>query len=120
LETSDTSALIEVIKKQNKSIESLRKTIKEMGSNTKILREQIDFLNRKHFGPKSEKTTALTGRIAMHEVFEHGQFDEEDIEADLEEDRVCSIDGERLFPAGKKYLRTGVEYTSASMRLLKI
>lgn len=59
-----------------------------MGSNTKILREQIDFLNRKYFGPKSEKTAALTGRIPMHEVFEHGhehgQFDEEDTEADLE------------------------------------
>ena len=157
MKASDTSALLEIIKEQNKTIESLRKTIEEMSLNSKLLREQIDYLNRKLFSPKSEKTTALTGQIVIGEVFEYGQFDEAETEADLEiadeedlilkkaskkgysrekalinlpreeklytltdEDRVCSIDGDRLFPAGKKYIRTEIEYTPASMKLVEI
>ena len=42
MKDSDTSALLEVIKEQNKTIESLRKTIEEMSLNSKLLREQID------------------------------------------------------------------------------
>jgi len=37
-----------------------------------------------------------------------------------DEDRVCPIDGDRLFPAGKKYLRTEIEYTPATMKLVEI
>ena len=50
MKASDTSALLEIIKEQNKTIESLRKTIDEMNVNSKLLREQIDYLNRKLFG----------------------------------------------------------------------
>ncbi|MBO1265966.1 transposase, partial [Proteiniclasticum sp. SCR006] len=154
---TDTSVLLEVIKEQNKTIESLRKTIEEMSVNIILLREQIEYLNKKRYGAKSEKTAALTGQIVMDEVFEHGQFDEaetaadltEDAEEDLtpkkasrkgysrekalvnlpreeklytltDEDKVCSVDGDRLFPAGKKYLRTEIEYTPASMKLVEI
>ena len=155
VKVSDTSALIEVIKEQNKTIESLRKTIEEMSSNITILREQIVYLNGKLYGTKSEKTAAMNGQIVMDEVFENGQFNEAETEAtpdaeeDLilkkaskkgysrekalinlpreeklytlsDEDRVCSIDGDRLFPAGKKYLRTEIEYTPASMKLVEI
>jgi len=154
---TDTSVLLEVIKEQNKTIESLRKTIEEMSVNIILLREQIEYLNKKRYGAKSEKTAALTGQIVMDEVFEHGQFEEaetaadltEDAEEDLtpkkasrkgysrekalvnlpreeklytltDEDKVCSVDGDRLFPAGKKYLRTEIEYTPASMKLVAI
>jgi len=154
---TDTSVLLEVIKEQNKTIESLSKTIEEMSVNIILLREQIEYLNKKRYGAKSEKTAALTGQIVMDEVFEHGQFEEaetaadltEDAEEDLtpkkasrkgysrekalvnlpreeklytltDEDKVCSVDGDRLFPAGKKYLRTEIEYTPASMKLVAI
>ena len=154
---TDTSVLLGVIKEQNKTIESLRKTIEEMSVNIILLREQIEYLNKKRYGAKSEKTAALTGQIVMDEVFEHGQFEEaetaadltEDAEEDLtpkkasrkgysrekalvnlpreeklytltDEDKVCSVDGDRLFPAGKKYLRTEIEYTPASMKLVAI
>jgi len=36
MKASETSALIEVIKEQNKTIESLRKTIEEMSAESKI------------------------------------------------------------------------------------
>ena len=61
LKASETAALIEVIQEQNKTIATLRKTIEEMNSDSKLLREQIDYLTRKLFGSKSEKTSALTG-----------------------------------------------------------
>ena len=157
MKASDTSALLEIIKEQNKTIESLRKTIDEMNVNSKLLREQIDYLNRKLFGTKSEKTAVLAGQIVMDEVFEHGQFNEAEAEYELnseeeenlilkkaskkgysreklliglpreeklytleDEDRVCPIDGDRLFSAGKKYLRTEIEYTPATMKLVEI
>lgn len=157
MKASDTSALLEIIKEQNKTIESLRKTIDEMNVNSKLLREQIDYLNRKLFGTKSEKTAVLAGQIVMDEVFEHGQFNEAEAEYELnskeeenlilkkaskkgysrekvliglpreeklytlqDEDRVCPIDGDRLFPVGKKYLRTEIEYTPATMKLVEI
>ena len=46
MKASDTSALLEIIKEQNKTIESLRKTIDEMNVNSKLLCEQIDYLNK--------------------------------------------------------------------------
>lgn len=155
MKASDTSALIEVIKEQNKTIESLRKTIEEMSSDSKILREQIDHLTRKLFGTKSEKTAALTGQIVMDEILECGQFNEAETESDLtetepvitkknskkgysrekalvylpnedkiytlsDEEKVCSIDGDKLSRAGKKYIRTEIEYTPATMKLVHI
>ena len=83
---TDTSVLLEVIKEQNKTIESLRKTIEEMSVNIILLREQIEYLNKKRYGAKSEKTAALTGQIVMDKVFEYGQFDEAETAADLTED----------------------------------
>gem|GEM_PF-5421694 len=55
MKPSETSALLEIIKEQNKTIESLRKTIDEMNVNSKLLREQIDYLNRKLFGNKERE-----------------------------------------------------------------
>ncbi|AOY76776.1 hypothetical protein [Clostridium formicaceticum] len=84
LTTSETSALIEVIKEQNITIASLRQTIEELNADSKILREQIDYLTKKLFGTKSEKTSALSGQIVIEGV-EFGQFDEAEVEADPEE-----------------------------------
>lgn len=155
LKASETAALIEVIQEQNKTIAALRITIEEMNSDSKILREQIDYLTRKLFGSKSEKTSALTGQIVMDEILDYGQFDEAEVEAGPfeiepilkktrtkkgysrekallylpsedkvytlpEEDQVCPVDGDKLSRVGKKYLRTEIEYTPATMKLVHL
>lgn len=84
LTSSETSVLIEVIKEQNLTISSLRKTIEELNVDSKILREQIDYLTKKLFGTKSEKTSVITGQIAIDGVA-FGQFDEAEVEANPEE-----------------------------------
>ena len=154
LTTSETSALIEVIKEQNITIASLRKTIEELNTDSKILREQIDYLTKKLFGVKSEKTTALSGQIVLEGV-EFSQFDEAEVEADPEEiepvitkkrtrkgysrekalinlpeedkvytlsheDKICKVDGEQLHYAGKKYIRSEIEYIPATMKIVHI
>lgn len=157
MKDTDTSILLKVIDEQNKTIESLNNTIEEMSVNIKLLREQIEYLNKKLYGTKSEKTSVLDGQIVIDEVFEYGQFNEAETSANLTEDikedlptkkasrkgysrekalgnlpreeklytltdaeKVCSVDGDRLFPAGKKYLRTEIEYTPASLKLVEI
>jgi len=155
LKASETAALIEVIQEQNKTIASLRKTIEEMNSDSKILREQIDYLTRRLFGSKSEKTSAITGQIVMDEIIDYGQFNEAEVEATLseiepilkktrtkkgysrekallylpnedkvytlpEEDQVCPVDGDKLSRVGKKYIRTEIEYTPATMKLVHL
>lgn len=152
--TSEASALIEVIREQNLTIASLRKTIEELNNDSKILREQIDYLTKKLFGTKSEKTSVLSGQIAIDEVV-FGQFDEAETDANSEElepiitkkrtrkgysrekalinlpeedkvytlseeDKVCQIDGDKLHYAGKKYMRSEIEYTPATMKLVHI
>lgn len=52
LAIADVSVLIEIIKEQNLTISSLRKTIEELNADSKILREQIDYLTKKLFGIK--------------------------------------------------------------------
>lgn len=154
LNTTDNSILIDIIKEQNLTISSLRKTIEELSADSKILREQIDYLTKKLFGTKSEKTAALTGQIIL-EGMEFGQFDEAEVESDpdeeetviskkktrkgysrekalinlpeedkvytfSEEDKICNIDGDNLHYAGKKYMRSEIEYTPATMKLVHI
>mgnify|MGYP001055496328 CR=1 FL=1 len=84
LTTTETSVLIEIIKEQNLTISSLRKTIEELNVDSKILREQIDYLTKKLFGTKSEKTAVLTGQTVI-DGLEFGQFDEAEVEANPEE-----------------------------------
>jgi len=92
MKASETSALIEVIKEQNKTIESLRKTIEEMSVESKILREQIEYLTKKLFGTKSEKMAALTGQIVLDEILnpemsqDLGLFNEAETDADVQEE----------------------------------
>lgn len=152
--TLETSALVEVIKEQNLMISSLRQTIEALNVDSKILREQIDYLTKKLFGTKSEKTAVISGQIAL-EAVEFGQFDEAETEANLEEvepiitkkktrkgysrekalinlpeedkvytlsekDKICLIDGDNLHYAGKKYMRSEIEYTPATMKLVHI
>lgn len=154
LTTSETSVLIEVIKEQNLTIASLRQTIEELNVDSKILREQIDYLTKKLFGTKSEKTAVISGQIAIEGVA-FGQFDEAEVEANpeevepvitkkrtrkgysrekalihlpeedkvftlSEEDKVCLNDGDKLHYAGKKYMRSEIEYTPATMKLVHI
>ncbi len=151
--TTDPSILIEVIKEQNLVITSLRKTIEELNVDSKILREQIDYLTKKLFGTKSEKTSTITGQIVIEGV-EFGQFDEAETEANpeeiepviskrtrkgysrkevlinlpeedrvytlSEEEKICGIDGDTLHYAGKKYMRSEIEYIPATMKLIHI
>lgn len=154
INTTDNSILIDIIKEQTLTISSLRKTIEELSTDSKILREQIDYLTKKLFGTKSEKTAALTGQIGL-EGMEFGQFDEAEVEANpdeeetvitkkktrkgysrekalinlpeedkvftfSEEDKICKIDGDNLHYAGKKYMRSEIEYIPATMKLIHI
>ena len=143
LNTSESSVLMGVIKEQNSTILSLRKTIEELNIDLKIIREQIDYLTKKLFGTKSEKASVISGQIAINGVA-FGQFDEvevnpEEIEPVItkkrtrkgysrekalinlpEEDKVCLIDGDKLHCAGKKYMRGEIEYTPATMKLVHI
>lgn len=152
--STDNSILIDIIKEQNLTITSLRKTIEKLSADSKILREQIDYLTKKLFGTKSEKTAALTGQIIL-EGMEFGQFNEAEVEANpdeeepvitkkktrkgysrekalinlpeedkvytfAEEDKICKIDGDNLHYAGKKYMRSEIEYIPATMKLVHI
>lgn len=154
LNITDNSILIDIIKEQNLTITSLRKTIEELSDDSKILREQIDYLTKKLFGTKSEKTATLTGQIIL-DGMEFGQFDEAEIEANTDEvepvitkkktrkgysrekalinlpeedkvytfsedDKICKIDGDNLHYAGKKYMRSEIEYIPATMKVVHI
>ena len=151
---SDNSILLEVIKQQNETISALNNTIEKMNIDSRILREQIDYLTKKLFGKKSEKTSAISGQITL-DVAPFGQFDEAEVEANLEEieqviskkktragysrekalsnlpeedrvyslskeEQICLTDGDELKYAGKKYLRTEVEYQPATMKLVHL
>ncbi len=152
----NTAALIEVIKQQNQLNAALQKTIEELNADSKILREQIDYLTRKLFGKKSEKTEVISGQIAFDGVLENGLFNEAEASADFteeefvmtktkrtrkgysrekalenllqedliytlsDEEKICSVDGDELKPVGKKFVRTEIEYTPASMKLVHI
>lgn len=74
LNTYDNSTLLEIIKQQNETIEMLKRTIEQMNADSKLLHEQIDYLTKKLFGRKSEKTMVVAGQIAMDAVV-FGQFD---------------------------------------------
>jgi len=154
LSTSDASVLIEIIKEQTTTISSLRQTLEEMNTESRLLREQIDYLTKKLFGVKSEKSSVLTGQILL-EGMEFGEFDEAESNADFEEveelvtrqktrkgysrekalmhlpqedrqftiseaDKICEIDGDRRHFAGKKYIRSEIEYIPATMKIINI
>ena len=95
-----TAALLEAINELNKVIESLNKQLqqkeeevariqKERDLEIKLLREQIEYFKKQKFGPKSEKTSVITGQLVMPEVLERGQFDE--AEESAEEDVLPEI-----------------------------
>ena len=95
-----TAALLEAINELNKVIESLNKQLqqkeeeaariqKERDLEIKLLREQIEYFKKQKFGPKSEKTSVITGQLVMPEVLEKGQFDE--AEESAEEDVLPEI-----------------------------
>jgi len=95
-----TAALLEAINELNKVIESLNKQLqqkeeeaariqKERDLEIKLLREQIEYFKKQKFGPKSEKTSVITGQLVMPEVLERGQFDE--AEESAEEDVLTEI-----------------------------
>ena len=152
----NTAALIEIIKEQIQQNASLLKKIEELNDDSKILREQIEYLTKKLFGRKSEKTEVLTGQIVIDGVLGNSQFDEAEAEADPfieeptiekikrtrkgyrredalknlpeedlintlpDEEKVCLIDNDQLKPVGKKYIRTEIKYTPATMKLVHI
>lgn len=74
-----TAALLEAINELNKVIESLNKQLqqkeeeaariqKERDLEIKLLREQIEYFKKQKFGPKSEKTSVITGQLVMPEL----------------------------------------------------
>ncbi|MBN2249074.1 MAG: transposase, partial [Campylobacterales bacterium] len=78
---STESALFDVIKQQSETISALQKTLNQMNDEHKLLREQIDYLTKKLFGRKSEKTDVISGQIVLDEVA-FGQFDEAEANMD--------------------------------------
>lgn len=150
----NTAALIEIIKEQIQQNASLLKKIEELNDDSKILREQIEYLTKKLFGRKSEKTEVLTGQIVIDGVLGNSQFDEAEADPFIEEptiekikrtrkgyrredalknlpeedlintlpdeEKVCLIDNDQLKPVGKKYIRTEIKYTPATMKLVHI
>lgn len=82
--TTDNSILLEVIKQQTETITALKSTIEQMNTDSKLLREQLDFLTRKLFGKKSEKTSVISGQIVLDGLV-FGQFDEAETEAKADE-----------------------------------
>lgn len=99
---SEGSILLEVIKQQNETIAALKNTIEQMNADSKILHEQIDYLTKKLFGKKSEKTSAISGQITLDAVA-FGQFDEAEVEANIEEvEQVISKRKPVLVILGKK------------------
>ena len=154
LNSKDTSFLIEIIKEQTTTISSLRQTLEEVNIESRLLREQIDYLTKKLFGIKSEKSSVLTGQILL-DGMEFGQFDEAETYSDEEEveeviskkktrkgysrekalfdlpqedrhftlkdsEKICEIDGDKRHFAGKKYLRSEIEYIPATMKIINI
>lgn len=103
----NTAALIEIIKQLNDHNASLQKTVEELTADSKILREQIEYLTRKLFGRKSEKTQVITGQITIDGVLENGQFDEAEVEVDplLDEPTLEVIKRTRKGYSRKKKLK---------------
>ena len=92
---TNTAALIEVIKQQNQLNAAHQKKIEELNADSKILREQIDYLTRKLFGKKSEKTEVITGQIAIDGVLVNGLFNEAEASADFTEEEFVITKNKR-------------------------
>ncbi|MBF7096297.1 IS66 family transposase [Alkalibacter mobilis] len=78
--TTNESAFLDIIKQQSETIAALQKSLDQMNEESKLLREQIDYLTKKLFGRKSEKTDVISGQIVLDEVV-FGQFDEAEVSA---------------------------------------
>lgn len=72
--TNDT-VLLNIIRQQSETIAALQKSLDQMNEESKLLREQINYLTKKLFGRKSEKTDVISGQIVLEEVV-FGQFNE--------------------------------------------
>jgi len=75
------SALLDIIKQQSETIAALQNSLEKMNEEHKLLREQIDYLTKKLFGRKSEKTDVISGQIVLDEVA-FGQFNEAEVSVD--------------------------------------
>lgn len=75
------SALLDIIKQQSETIAALQNSLEKMNEEHKLLREQIDYLTKKLFGRKSEKTDVISGQIDLDEVA-FGQFNEAEVSVD--------------------------------------
>lgn len=78
--TTNESAFLDIIKQQSKTIAALQKSLDQMNEESKLLKEQIDYLTKKLFGRKSEKIDVISGQIVLDEVV-FGQFDEAEVYA---------------------------------------
>ena len=66
MELKDTiSQLNTVIESQNELITSLRGTVDECNATIAGLREQVEYLTKKLFGTKSEKSKNIEGQLSL-------------------------------------------------------
>ena len=70
------------IDKQSKTIESYGETIKSLETELKRANENMDYLLKKLYGRKTEKTSAIDGQLVISDM-ELGLFNEPEKEMDL-------------------------------------
>ena len=72
------------IKSQNKTIEAQNKSIESLEKELKRANENIEYLIKKLYGRKTEKTSVLDGQLVINDL-ELGLFNEPEKEADPQE-----------------------------------
>lgn len=149
-ENSLIRTLQDTIESQNKTIEALREELKKTNEN-------MEYLLKKLYGRKTEKTSAIDGQLVITDL-ELGLFNEAEKESDpldlepvpfeepikktkkgykrkdlfenlpshdqiLKLDKskqVCPIDGNSLSVAGKKFVRSEINYIPAKISVINI
>ena len=78
--------LKDTITNLNKLIATLQQTLEESNRREKVLREQIEYLNKKLFGHSSERSHDVPGQLSFLEDVEPEMISEQDdvIEPDAE------------------------------------
>ena len=72
------------IKSQNKTIETQNKSIESLEKELKRANENIEYLIKKLYGRKTEKTSVLDGQLVINDM-ELGLFNEPEKESDSKE-----------------------------------
>jgi transposase len=133
-ESSLMLTLQKTIELQNQTIESLKKELQRANDN-------IEFLLKKLYGRKTEKTSEIDGQLVISEI-SLGLFNEVEVTADPlilepvpfeepvkktrsgykpdESHRNCPKCGDNLSVAGNKFLRSEIKYIPAEISIVNI